>query len=692
MSVAAETIARARAVSIEDELGRRGITPTLRRQGHDLAGPCPLCGGEDRFAISTAKQCWNCRQCKPDKITGDVIGLVQWLDNCGFEQAIETLTGEQSNQPATPGKSNGRGAAAPRARPAASGGRPIVAIYDYVDGDGALLYQVCRQEWIDEKDGKRQKSFLQRRPLPGEPGRWIWGLTAGRYVRGRSGNFYQLTKEREGWQGERRDFGDCAHGLYRFAELRQERASWAQRDPREERLAIVAEGEKDVDTLRGWGFVSVCNSGGAGKWTDEHAEHLRGADAVIMGDNDDAGRKHVQTVAASLANIARSVRVLDWKTHWPDIPDGGDVTAWRDEAGGTGDKLLAIIGALGPWTPTSLIKSSAEFIAGYVPPDYILDGLLQQGFLYSLTGQTGAGKTSVTMRLAASTALGIIFAGRETKKSRVLYLAAENPDDARMRWIALAQHMFFDPKSIEVFFSDQRFTISKMMPLLRAELDKRGGKFGLVIVDTGPSFFEGDDENNRVQMGAHARMFRNLIGEIPGHPCIIVNCHPVKNAGPDNLLPAGGGTFLNEMDGNLTAAKPESTVELHWQGKFRGPDFAPTYFLIKTVTHEDLKDTKGRLVPTCLAEWISEQAREEIAAAARDDQDRVLKLVNGNSALTLASLALAMGWKLHSGDPNKMRAKRIVDTLIKDKLIEQTRAGRYKLTKAGGKALKEPDE
>src|SRR5205823_8267049 len=55
-----------------------------------------------------------------------------------------------------------------------------------------------------------------------------------------------------------------------------------------------------------------------------------------------------------------------------------------------------------------MILSSQQFVAGFVPPDYIVDGLLQQGFLYSLTGATGAGKTCITLRLAASVALGTI--------------------------------------------------------------------------------------------------------------------------------------------------------------------------------------------------------------------------------------------------------------------------------------------
>jgi hypothetical protein len=338
--------------------------------------------------------------------------------------------------------------------------------------------------------------------------------------------------------------------------------------------------------------------------------------------------------------------------------------------------------------PQPIIKSSAQFVAGFVPPDYILDGLLQQSFLYSLTGQTGAGKTSITLRLAASIAEGNIFAGRETKKCRVLYLAAENPDDARMRWIALAPHMDFDLDTIEVFFSDTRFTISKMKSMLCAELARHGGEFGLVIVDTGPSFFEGDDESNRVQMLAHAKMFRSLIELIPGRPCIVVNCHPIKNAAADNLLPAGGGTFLNEMDGNLTASKTESTVELHWQGKFRGPEFAPMHFLIKTITHPRLKDKKEKLIPTCLAEWISEQATEEIAAQKNADENRVLEHISWNPKISLAGLATAMDWKLYNGEPNKMKAQRCVKSLVTAKFVKVTRDSRLLTTPAGQKALK----
>jgi hypothetical protein len=334
-----------------------------------------------------------------------------------------------------------------------------------------------------------------------------------------------------------------------------------------------------------------------------------------------------------------------------------------------------------------LIKTSAEFIEGFVPPDYVVDGILQQSFLYSLTGATGSGKTSITLRLAASTALGIVFAGRGTKRSRVLYMAAENPDDARMRWIALASHMEFDPNAIDVFFTDRRFTISTIMTALRAELERLGSEFSLVIVDTGPAFFEGDDENDRAQMGNHAKIFRQLIEAIPGRPSVVVNVHPTKNAGPDNLVPAGGGTFLNEVDGNLTAAIADSTSTVHWQGKYRGPDFAPIHFLIKTVTNEKLRDKKGRQIPTVVCDWISGQRADELAEQKTTDENRVLELIAASPKITQVKIAEEMAWKLYSGDPNKMKAKRCVEALRIEKLVTKTRAGDYVLTPKGKKAL-----
>lgn len=80
-------IAQARAVRIDDEIARRGIK--LNGRGPERCGPCPKCGGTDRFAINTNKQIWNCRGCQRG---GDVISLVQHLDGSTFGAAVATLS------------------------------------------------------------------------------------------------------------------------------------------------------------------------------------------------------------------------------------------------------------------------------------------------------------------------------------------------------------------------------------------------------------------------------------------------------------------------------------------------------------------------------------------------------------------------------------------------------------------------
>jgi hypothetical protein len=270
----------------------------------------------------------------------------------------------------------------------------------------------------------------------------------------------------------------------------------------------------------------------------------------------------------------------------------------------------------------------------------------------------------------------------------VLYLAAENPVDTRMRWIALAQQMDFDADTIEVYFVEGVFKISQLAGKLKAEAQELGGEFGLVIVDTSPVFYEGDDENNRNQQGKHAELLRSLIDIIPGKPAVIANCHPIKNAAPDNLLPAGGGNFLNQVDGNLTAARTDSTTELHWQGKFRGPDFAPLYFMLRTVTHERLVTSTGRIMPTVVCDWISDTAKEEIAKQKLNDEDLILAAIEADPKASTASLAVKMKWTLYSGEPNKMKVSRVLKTLKGARLITETRAGKYKVTEEGKKALK----
>ena len=245
-------------------------------------------------------------------------------------------------------------------------------------------------------------------------------------------------------------------------------------------------------------------------------------------------------------------------------------------------------------SPKAVLKPSGTFVKDFVPPDYLIDGWLQRRFLYSLTGKTGHGKTSITLYIAACVAKGKRLFGMDVMKARVLYLAGENPDDIRMRWIKLCEDMGLDPDKVDVTFIDARAKLSD--PITRKTIEE-GGPYGLMIVDTSTAFFEGKEENDGIQAQAHAAMLRTYT-TIAGGPTVIVNCHPNKTPNMEELLPRGAGPFLNEVDGNLVCIKSAETltIEVTWHGKFRGPDFPSVYFKLVPGQSEKIVDSKGRQI------------------------------------------------------------------------------------------------
>jgi hypothetical protein len=61
-------IERARSVPIASI-----APPGLKRCGKELVGPCPRCGGTDRFSIQPDDGVWSCRGC-PRKANGKIAG------------------------------------------------------------------------------------------------------------------------------------------------------------------------------------------------------------------------------------------------------------------------------------------------------------------------------------------------------------------------------------------------------------------------------------------------------------------------------------------------------------------------------------------------------------------------------------------------------------------------------------------
>lgn len=71
---------------VAEQLGIGGLV----RSGSEWVGPCPECGGRDRFSLNTRKGVFQCRRCGN---AGDVIALVMWLQRVTFPQALTWLCG-----------------------------------------------------------------------------------------------------------------------------------------------------------------------------------------------------------------------------------------------------------------------------------------------------------------------------------------------------------------------------------------------------------------------------------------------------------------------------------------------------------------------------------------------------------------------------------------------------------------------
>jgi hypothetical protein len=239
-----------------------------------------------------------------------------------------------------------------------------------------------------------------------------------------------------------------------------------------------------------------------------------------------------------------------------------------------------------------------------------------------------------------------------------------------------------EPSEDQIWFVPGQFNIPEMRSYLIERFNSMGG-VNLIIIDTSAAYFLGKDEIDNVEMGAHARMLRTLTA-LPGNPCVIPLCHPVKKVeSADQLLPRGGGAFLNEVDGNLTLfKKTDDTVELDYT-KMRGAGFEPIQFKLERIEPPNLVDKKGRKIPTIRAQAITEVQAQLIKRTTRDVENRVLRGYLSNPDVTHVELCTINDWLDRHGKPLKSKVTRALGALAKIGYVRKQREDEWSLTEKG---------
>ncbi len=211
----------------------------------------------------------------------------------------------------------------------------IVAIYQYKDATGKVLFEKIRY-----RTPKRPKNFTQRRYIDGHT---VWGLEAGTYYETFPGSNNWSMKRKE--NASTKEFPETTPVLYRLPELIEAVNNKQQ--------VFIVEGEKDVDNLVKLGFVATTNFDGASrskaksKWRIEYNRYFERADVILIPDNDNPGRAHMDNIQKNLIDIVNSIKRLELV-----VPEKGDVSDWLS-MGHTKEELENIVGN------TEIIKNQA---------------------------------------------------------------------------------------------------------------------------------------------------------------------------------------------------------------------------------------------------------------------------------------------------------------------------------------------
>lgn len=176
------------------------------------------------------------------------------------------------------------------------------------------------------------------------------------------------------------------------------------------------EGEKDVDNLKARNVAAVSPPDGAkSKWQPQYTEALKGRHVVILPDNDTPGRELAARAAAELHGNAASVKVLNLKKEFPELPEKGDISDIL--AVMPAEDVFMKLEALELTTPEwsgETEKKEDPFLSCFKPLDFfeeeeaewIVPGWIPKGQVTVIAADGGVGKTTLWCNIVAAMSSG----------------------------------------------------------------------------------------------------------------------------------------------------------------------------------------------------------------------------------------------------------------------------------------------
>ena len=185
----------------------------------------------------------------------------------------------------------------------------------------------------------------------------------------------------------------------------------------------------------------------------------------------------------------------------------------------------------------------ASNLPSWEPPRELVEGMLIEGGMTVVYGDSNTGKSFLVLDLCAHVSLGRPWMGRRVQERAVVYLAAESPRSIIDRSRALARHLGCELPHLFIvhcpidLFNPNGDTLAVVNTIL--EIERRFQvRVGLAVADTLARVMGAGDENKAMDMGAvikHIDLIRAACG------CQFVMVH---HTGKDKTNGARGSSAL----------------------------------------------------------------------------------------------------------------------------------------------------
>lgn len=406
------------------------------------------------------------------------------------------------------------------------------------------------------------------------------------------------------------------------------------------------------------------------KHTTSNAECWKAFQASALGKRDKAAKQSYMqnTMTKVRAQLAYQTSRIEHGAHISNC-----LLNWSDESNTSG---------------TLTAKPLSKFLNEFAEIEFVVDDMFRRNWLYTMTGSTGSGKTGVAVSMCLCIASGLPIGKHESQAGTVLYIAGENPDDVRGRFRATLTRNNWPKEAIErIHVVDQSFLLDEKLDDLIGLIDAVEAVFVIVDTDQAVSLSGSESENDNGVRMRHAKNLRRLT-RCESRPTILDLCHPNGAATRDRLVPRGGSSFLNEIDGNVGCFRTDTLTEVFSDpNKFRGAAFEVS-FRKEELTINEVKDTKGRCIPVPVFIPATDTELAFTHVNAINDESSLLKVMMQYPEMPQVGWLEQLGWRDNKGEPNKPKISRMLKKFREGNLVVQI-GNQNRLTPTGKKRAKE---